>query len=289
MSEIADKAIDLAADAVGEVADQAESAEQVIRSLKGIKLSYAALGAVVGAAAGALVTWKIGYKRIQKQADEYIATEVDAMRHHYYNKEVALENTLAKPQLEDLVREKGYSSPDAEDNRKPPMAVTPPTAVMEAAEAAREEEAPVAIARGEVVEAEERNVFRDRDQFQDTWDYDREVRGRSPVTPYIIHTDERGEMDYDITTLTYYEGDDVLCREDDSVIGEGERDQVVGEGNMTRFGHGSGDPSIVYVRNDQLELVFEIVRSPNSYAEEVHGLKHSDGPRRRERHVYDDE
>jgi hypothetical protein len=97
MSEIADKAIDLAADAVGEVADQAESAEQVIRSLKGIKLSYAALGAVVGAAAGALVTWKIGYKRIQKQADEYIATEVDAMRHHYYNKEVALENTLGRP------------------------------------------------------------------------------------------------------------------------------------------------------------------------------------------------
>jgi hypothetical protein len=49
---------------------------------------------------------------------------------------------------------------------------------------------------------------------------------------------------------------------------------LIGEKNLSRFGHGSQDPSVVYVRNDQLELVYEVVRSPQSYSEEVHGIKH---------------
>lgn len=295
MSEIADKAVDLAADAVGEIAEQAEGAEQTLRSLKGVKLSYTALGAVIGAAAGALTTYGVVYKRlkskIQAEADEYVADQVAEMREHYHNKTVALENKVEKPKLAELVKERGYVS---NDDQKPPLAVSPPAAVVQAAEEAREEAEPppipAKVAKGEVV-AEERNVFRDRDPDapQSGWNYERELRGRSPLAPYIIHVDEQEEMGYETVSLTYYEGDDVLCRADDSVIPEDERDKLLGEKNIVRFGHGSEDPSLVYIRNDQLELQFEVVRSPSSYQEEVAGFRHSDGRRRRDRHAFDDE
>jgi hypothetical protein len=45
---------------------------------------------------------------------------------------------------------------------------------------------------------------------------------------------------------------------------------------LDRFGHGSNDPSIVYIRNDTLEIIYEVVKSPHYYAEEVHGFKHED-------------
>jgi len=54
----------------------------------------------------------------------------------------------------------------------------------------------------------------------------------------------------------------------------------VGERNLNLFGHGSNDASVVYVRNDKLELIFEVVRSPNSFAEEVHGFHHEAYSRR---------
>jgi len=45
---------------------------------------------------------------------------------------------------------------------------------------------------------------------------------------------------------------------------------------VEKFGHGSGDPNVVYIRNEQYTAEIELCRSPNSYAEEVHGFKHSD-------------
>jgi hypothetical protein len=60
----------------------------------------------------------------------------------------------------------------------------------------------------------------------------------------------------------------------DEVIDPDNRDNLVGDKNLDRFGHGSNDAFIVYIRNDQLEIVYEVVLSPNSYAEEVHGFSH---------------
>jgi hypothetical protein len=119
-----------------------------------------------------------------------------------------------------------------------------------------------------------RNVFREA-KVEDTWDYQEELKRRSPDIPYVIHYDERYELeDYDHVTLTYYEGDDVLCNERDEIVDPDRRDEMVGDSNLNLFGHGSNDASIVYVRNDKLELIFEVVRSPNHFAEEVHGITH---------------
>lgn len=248
-------------------------------------------GLLLGGALGYFITRRI----LEKKYHDKVEQEVAEMQDYYKGKVVALDSAVRKTNLEDLVREKGYIT----ESTEPPMAITPPTAVVEAAEAAKDEE-PLMVVPAEAVEdipppvdEEVRNVFKDRDKLappEDGWDYHRELRNRSPIRPYVIHIDEKNERDtYAESTLTYYEEDDVLCDEKDDIIDSADRDRLIGEKNLEKFGHGSGDPSIVYIRNDALGIVYEVVLSPNSYAEEVHGLKHSDEPRRRQRYIFDDE
>lgn len=289
MSDITEKAVDVAADVVGEVAQQAEGVEQVIRSLSRVKISFASMGAVVGAAAGALAGYYFADKRLRTRYSEIADEEIAAMRQHFQDKVLAHENLVMKPPLDEIVEREGYSV----SSTSPPLAVTPPQAVVAAAEEAREQEASAAAPVVEETEVEERNVFKDAEAppAEGEWDYQREIRRRSPVKPYVIHIDELDEMPtYDRVIYTYYEGDDVLCNEGDDVVAEVDRDKLVGEENLGRFGHGSNDSNIVYIRNDRLEMQFEVVLSPNSYQAEVAGfVEHSNYPRRRGRQKFDDE
>lgn len=261
-----------------------EGVTQMARGFSGLALSGAFLfGAGVGGAAGYFLAKRQLEMKYRQIADD----EIEEMRQHYYAKAVAAEE---KGDLEKIVKERGYA-PETDDT-KPPMAVTPPAAVAERAEEAREAEA-------ETPEPEVRNVFAEHGDNvvtpDEDWDWHKERRNRSPNRPYVIHLDEREEYDtYDGVTWTYYEEDDVLCNELDEVIDKDDRERIVGEANLNKFGHGSGDPTVVYVRNDKLEMVIEICQSPNSYAEEVHGfappepeIRHSD--RRRGRSAFDDE
>jgi hypothetical protein len=77
----------------------------------------------------------------------------------------------------------------------------------------------------------------------------------------------------------------------DEVIDE--QDELIGLANLSRFGHGSGDPNIVYVRNEEKKLDIEIVHSDRKYAVEVHGfaddeIRHSSMKRRSPRRSDDD-
>lgn len=119
------------------------------------------------------------------------------------------------------------------------------------------------------------------------FDYDREVALRTEEAPYIITEEEYNlnQSEYEQTHLVYYEGDDVVVDSHDDPLPE--PDDIVGEDHLVRFGHGSNNKDIVYVRNDKLEMDFEITRSEGKYAEEVLGfdmsdeLKHSDSRIRR--------
>lgn len=101
---------------------------------------------------------------------------------------------------------------------------------------------------------------------------------RDTSRPYIISYDEfnNGDEDYQQNTLTYFEGDDVLVDERDQPIRTVSR--VVGESNL-QFGKESNDPNIVYIRNHELEVDFEVCRSNGKYTEEVLGfIQHEDAP-----------
>jgi hypothetical protein len=105
-----------------------------------------------------------------------------------------------------------------------------------------------------------RNIF---DDANDDWDYEEERNNRSKHSPYVIHADEyqADEMGWDSqTTLTWYEGDEILTDSNDVPIYNPHT--VVGD---LKFGHGSGDPNIVYIRNERLEAEYEVIREEGSY------------------------
>ena len=112
------------------------------------------------------------------------------------------------------------------------------------------------------------NVFTEVDP---NWDYDVECAARTPGGTYVIHRDEffGDEMGWDSqSTLTWYAQDEVLTDEHDTVLNQPWN--LIGVG-MNMFGHGSGDPDVVYIRNEHLEAEYEVLRDPGSYAVQVLG------------------
>lgn len=288
MSEAADKATEVVAEVAEEVADQATYIAEASRALSSRELGIAFGGLVVGIGLGGVLGYIFCQRKLETKYQEIAEAEIDDMREHFRARAIAAQE---KPPLDDLaqkhqdiVETEGYSD-------RPPMAITPPEAVVEAVREAQEDDEVVEEPE-EPAEPEVRNVF-GNGNAPDVWDINAELRNRSPVRPYVIHVDEQdalqGQDAYEQATLTYYSGDDVLCRDNDDVVSENDRDMLVGESNLGKFGHGSGDANIVYVRNDRLEIVFEIICSPNSYQEEVAGFQHSDGHRRRQRVAFDDD
>jgi hypothetical protein len=124
------------------------------------------------------------------------------------------------------------------------------------------------------------NIFTPKVHGDDEdWNYEQEVAARTPDKPYIIHRDEYydNENDDRQSTLTYYEGDNILCDSHDTPVYDVEN--VVG---FLQFGHGSQDPNICYVRNERLMAEYEILRDGGYYQVEVLGealeekdIKHS--------------
>ncbi len=253
-----DTATEAVADVAEEVAEQALNVAEVSRGVSGRNVGIAMGAFLVGAGVGGGLVYVLAKRSLEAKYSQFADDEIEEMRQHYHAKTRALEAEAAKRPVEEIVRERGYSSPDARSD-SPPMAVPPPDSV-------REDDEPE--------ERKTRNVFRDIEPVDFVWDYQEEKKKRSPDFPYVIHYDETQELDYQSITLTWYEKDDVLCNERDEIIDPEDRNNVIGDKNLERFGHGSNDPVVVYIRNDRMELMYEVVKSPNAYAEEVHGFHH---------------
>jgi hypothetical protein len=110
-------------------------------------------------------------------------------------------------------------------------------------------------------------------------DPDSEEEDRDEDSPYIITHEEFAVNEHDFTqiTLTYYEGDNLLADDKQQVVFSW--DNVVGE---LKFGHGSNDPNVVYIRNHQLGTEYEVLRHTGKYAEIVHGIHEEDRHERRD-------
>jgi hypothetical protein len=123
------------------------------------------------------------------------------------------------------------------------------------------------------------------------FDFELELPFRTEEEPYVVTHDEafENEPGYEMMTVTYFEGDAGFVVVDDKSEVIPEPDDAIGQKNL-RFGYGSNDANIVYVRNDKMDMFFEVIRSTGSYAKEVLGfdpdepddsLQHSDRRRRR--------
>lgn len=130
------------------------------------------------------------------------------------------------------------------------------------AEAPEEDEGPV-----------RKNIFdegEDEAPDVDGWDYEEELKKRTPTEPYVIHKDEffENDLDYSQHTWTFYAGDSIMVSEEDTPVYNYET--IVGP---VMFGHGSGDPNVFYVRNDSNRSEYEILFEPGLYSTEVLGLE----------------
>lgn len=131
------------------------------------------------------------------------------------------------------------------------------------------------------------NVF---DGYKNNWDWDIEMMHREDNTIYVIHYEEfvNNESNYSQETLTYYAGDDILTDQMNTPIYDYQK--MTGK---LDFGHGSKDPNIVFIRNDEIHMEWEILREEGKYQIEVLGydieedyersdLKHSNSYKFRE-------
>jgi hypothetical protein len=226
-----------------EVASNLEEVAQGVRRLNPQNIGLVLGGIGVGFVVGFYFGHRWNKEKIKAEVFKQSEEEVQKIREVYAARH--------KPTVEEVVEQRGYSTAVVEE--EPPRPLKPPVPVSAP---------PVVVYEG--------GKDKDRD-----WDYETELAGRVPGQAYIIHQDEFEEEkpEYDQVEYTYWAGDDVLTGEDNRPVPHA--DMVVGQDNL-KFGHGSNDIDVVYIRNETLSLEIEITRSPLSYEERVLGHDRND-------------
>ena len=220
--------------------------------------------ALVAASAGAFVAYKIAEKRLGEKFDAELSEQIAAAKE--YRSRVAKEGEFESPEsaVKALVPDEVVEAVQSYQGREKPIAYDKPETIVDP-------RPPVEVVVEEV--AVTQNVFVSRQDDPRDWDYNAEIADRelNPEVPYTISFDEfnDNEVNHEQTTLTYYDEDDTLVDSKDQPIDNTE--YTVGDDNLTRFGHGSGDVNVVYVRNEKIDMDFEIVRSRGSYQREILG------------------
>jgi len=253
---------------VEEVANNLEEVAEVTRTVNAAVVWAFMGGTWFGMAVGAIFGYRLGVRRTKAKAMQEAEAEIDSMREQFRQRDLARQNEAEKVSyatkdgiVEDMyqetVKDAGYmmgQKPLVDYTKPGERPLPPPVPVQE----------PKPVFQREVV-----------DETIDGWNYADEFAKRRAGKPYVIHEDEFTNDNlpsHAITTYTYYQVDGVLADEDGSRLPNVA--EIVGDA-LNRFGHGAGDPNIVFVRNDVLQLQIEITRLPNeSYEQSVEGLQH---------------
>lgn len=254
---------------VERVAENLEEAAKVTRQINTPAIGFGLVGLAVGVAVGFYFGRRWNSEKIRAEAFEKSEKEVEQIR-EFYQKEAqaSVKIVEAKPSLDDVVEEKGYVGEQRVDiplparPTRPPVPVQEPFVSMTGAALPKRDFTSGGIAK--------RHVDREKDK-NEGWDFSAEIRERTNERPYIIHQDEFSQQEegYGQVTFTYYAVDAVLTDEDEQPIDD--QDEVVGLDNLRNFGHGADDYHVVYIRNDRLELDYEICLVAASYEETVQG------------------
>lgn len=266
---MSDEITEVAAEAVADnVEDAVEGVVETVEIVKNNPAVLAAVGAVsvtLGIVGGYFAAKKV----LRSHYEDLAQSEIAEARKFYANVYKTNEDGSPKTPQEVLSERHGSeAAAEAVRTYKGQQSAEKLVGAGELDYDEQDEEEPEVGPDGRIKEdPETRNVFRD-----DNFDLDEEKKYRTKTEPYIITHDEyyASEPEYENSTLTYYEQDDTLTDEQDKPIRE--IDKTIGEDHLIRFGHGSRDSNIVYIRNDRLGIDFEVVKSTGSYVEEVLGM-----------------
>lgn len=247
--------------------------------------------AAVSAAAGAVVAYKVSQKRLRSHYEQIAETEIAEARQFFAgNKEgvfsdpISARDALIPKSERSVVVESASSAveeysagviPQSEKDRLLAQeSMRTPYHEMYKGDISLEEADEIIEndPNANVQEVTDRIKFPSTPAEEDNFDYESEVVKRTMETPYVITHDEyyQGERDFEQQSVTWYNGDSVLVDNHDEPIDDVE--SMVGLANMSRFGHGSKDENIVYVRNERYDIDFEVAFSGGTYTNEVLGL-----------------
>lgn len=236
----------------------------------------------VGVAAGA-AGWFVGF-RMGKQAElDRADREIEGMKDLYARRSKAErfatpEEALRELHGQEAVEEVNEYLDQARNYQERPL--TGPDDELEE-DASREDRGPEFTIEGQTPE----EYWATHPQKQNVWESAVDIDGaaleeRGTGVPYVITMDEYQEEEesYDKIDLTYYAEDDVLTDDHDKRVDD--YNYTVGAQNLHRFGMGSGDKKVVFVRNDTRGADYEITMNEGSYSEIVMGVKIPDSKSR---------
>lgn len=282
-----EKALDVIEDRITEI----EQIEQVVAKNKTASILLIGTGVVLIAASSAFAGYKFAERRLKTKYEKLAEQELDEAKEYYrrmYKSEEfatpadAVKALVPEEEQELIVKVKVAEAAEEAAN----YVTTSGHVAYDKIQGEKIKAAGVTVTREEKVEVRQ-NVFADNsgaDHIE--WVYADEVAKRTPDEPYIITEEEylANDPEHEQAQLTYFEEDGVLADAADKPIED--TDSVVGDDNLVKFGKGSKNKDIVFIRNERMECDFEIERSTGSYVEEALGIRHSDddGRRRKFRH-----
>lgn len=270
-----------ALDVIEDKLDAIEEIQTVVVKNKNTSFVLIGAGVVLIAASSAFAGYKFAERRLKTKYEALAEQELDEAKEYYrrmYKSEGfatpadAIKALVPEEDQEIIV--KNPAADIAESLEKAKNYVTTSGHVAyDKVQGEKIKAAGVTVTKEEHVEVTQ-NVFTDADR--DTWDYEEEVANRTHNQPYIISEEEylANDPEHEQSSLTFFEEDGVLADAADKVVED--TDRVVGDDNLVKFGHGSKNKNIVFVRNESMECDFEIERSTGSYVEEALGIRHSD-------------
>lgn len=217
-------------------------------------IKYAALlvgGLAVGYGAGFIIT----KQRVEARAN----ADIESVKEHY--KLLHKEGEYATPAAALKVRQPKFQPLDEVKDRLVELGYSS-VAVDIATEAA------VTAVAETVATVFDENIPSDADLGEEITVFSQLLEARNVDMPYVVSIDEfnQGIDDYDKVTFTYFEDDDILVDERDSIVPDIEA--VLGTA-LSYFGAGSGSEDVVYVCNESIGMYFEVIRDPRAYVEAV--------------------
>lgn len=221
-----------------------------------------------GIAIGGFAAYKITKKRLTDEFDEELSEQIAAAKH--FHSRLAKEGEFESPEsaVKALVPEEVVEAVQAYQGREKAVAYDKPDTIVDPRPPVEVVVEEVEVTQNVFVQAKKENDPRD-------WDYNAEIADRElhPDIPYAISFEEFNENTegHEQVTFTYYEADDTLVDAQDRPIDN--TDYTIGNDNLNRFGHGSGDPNVVYIRNNKITMDFEVVRDHGSYSKAIFGTE----------------
>lgn len=258
----------------------------------------------VGVAAGAYAT----KRHLDKQYDDQMTEELAAIRLYYQNKEkyptaaAAAAALVPNDELPESVLEDPKVSKIVQDAVAAQALYQGQTVniTQGAPTIAEEVKAEVQADNGderEVIEDypdpmnETHSVFVNGEPLDpNEFDEVEEQLARKNGVPYVITQAELdiNEFNHENVILTWFAaGEETLVDENEKPIDDVEN--TVGRDNLNKFGRGSGDSNVVYIRNEARGVDYEVIKDAGSYMEKVLGItddedaiQHSAMPKRRQ-------